>query len=422
MRPSLAWGVGFVLALASALPAGADGPAVPPTGAPPVQYNFSPPGARALAMGSAFIGLADDATASESNPAGLTILTKPEFSAHFRYSSLDNPAPNTVTGEGFAEFNDKVGSPGFFSFVYPMKGAALSIYFQRSADFHSHSQFDGIAQTNVGTLPDTDQVETDLKVDNYGLSGAFKLGSMVSIGASARLTRVHLTSLQQISFSAAQFTDQGIFADGLITRGGLRFDQAKSKFTWNAGVLFTPVSKFTIGAVYKKGASYEFPTNYFLEDVTTGGTTTQSTGATTVTIRIPDTYGAGLALRPTESWTIVSDVVRVKYSQSNQFTPEGLVLNFYQTFNLAGGVPLEDETEFHVGTEYTWAGGSDWIFAIRAGYYSDPDHDGLPNIDTKQSHGTFGGGVVVKNRLQIDVAANLAKYVKEGLISVVVRF
>ncbi len=67
-------------------------------------------------------------------------------------------------------------------------------------------------------------------------------------------------------------------------------------------------------------------------------------------------------------------------------------------------------------------GGHDWIFAARVGYYSDPDHDGLAALDSKQNHVTVGGGVVVKNQLQVDVAGNFAKHVKEGLISFVVRF
>ena len=39
------------------------------------KFNLSPPGARSLAMGGAFIALADDATAAYTNPAGLTNLT-----------------------------------------------------------------------------------------------------------------------------------------------------------------------------------------------------------------------------------------------------------------------------------------------------------------------------------------------------------
>src|SRR6201982_695864 len=49
-----------------------------------LQFNFGNPGARSLGMGGAFIGLADDASAAEANPAGLTILRKKEFSVEAR--------------------------------------------------------------------------------------------------------------------------------------------------------------------------------------------------------------------------------------------------------------------------------------------------------------------------------------------------
>src|ERR1051325_10035420 len=49
-----------------------------------LQFNFGNPGARSLGMGGAFLGLADDASAAEANPAGLTILRKPEFSIEGR--------------------------------------------------------------------------------------------------------------------------------------------------------------------------------------------------------------------------------------------------------------------------------------------------------------------------------------------------
>src|SRR6202171_5251132 len=49
-----------------------------------LQFNFGNPGARSLGMGGAFIGLADDASAAEANPAGLTILRQPEISIEAR--------------------------------------------------------------------------------------------------------------------------------------------------------------------------------------------------------------------------------------------------------------------------------------------------------------------------------------------------
>src|SRR5436305_14544240 len=49
-----------------------------------LQFNFGNPGARSLGMGGAFLGLADDASAAEANPAGLTILRKPEITIEGR--------------------------------------------------------------------------------------------------------------------------------------------------------------------------------------------------------------------------------------------------------------------------------------------------------------------------------------------------
>jgi hypothetical protein len=49
-----------------------------------IQFNFSTPGARSLGLGGAFIGLADDATAAFTNPAGLTALSRPEVSIEGR--------------------------------------------------------------------------------------------------------------------------------------------------------------------------------------------------------------------------------------------------------------------------------------------------------------------------------------------------
>src|SRR5262245_63947405 len=58
--------------------------------------NLSTPGARARAMGGAFIGRADDATAAVTNPAGLSILVKPEVSLEYRYQNPQTFQTNVV--------------------------------------------------------------------------------------------------------------------------------------------------------------------------------------------------------------------------------------------------------------------------------------------------------------------------------------
>src|SRR6185295_4461914 len=53
-----------------------------------IQLDFVNPGARSLALGGAFVGLADDATASFTNPAGLRFISRKEVSAEGRHWSF----------------------------------------------------------------------------------------------------------------------------------------------------------------------------------------------------------------------------------------------------------------------------------------------------------------------------------------------
>ena len=56
------------------------------------------------------------------------------------------------------------------------------------------------------------------------------------------------------------------------------------------------------------------------------------------------------------------------------------------------------------------------------GVFTDPDHDGLAFVDSARVNFTFGGGLVIAQRLQIDGAVNIAEGLLEGLLSTVVRF
>ena len=88
-----------------------------------IQFEFSNPGARSRAMGGAFLGLSDDATAALANPAGLTQLAAPEFSFEGRASDFTTVLPfesdkrfdGTVINR---DFTSGVNSPSFQSFVF----------------------------------------------------------------------------------------------------------------------------------------------------------------------------------------------------------------------------------------------------------------------------------------------------------------
>jgi long-chain fatty acid transport protein len=377
-------------------------------GQPPVQFNFAPPGARSLGMGAAFIGLADDATAAESNPAGLTILTKPEVSGHFRNSRFEDEFPNTVTGRGLGTFEETVSSPSFFSIVIPKGSVAVSAYYQRSVDYANSSSFTGDFRTGGVVFRNTDSVSTDFLVENLGLSVALKLGSKASVGGSVRRTNTKVAFDQRVEFTAPAFP-------GFRSDFNAEIDDSADKITFNAGVLVNPTPQISLGAVYKKGAKFEFTQAFTQTEVFPGFPTENSQDTRASEFVVPDSFGGGIAIRPTDHWTILGDVVRIKYSDIS--AEETL----FAEFSEGGAEPIEDGTEIHVGTEYTFSVGSS-LLALRAGVYKNPDHDGLVDVDTDQIHKTFGAGIVLNNKVQLDAAVNLAETVKEGLLSLVVRF
>ena len=56
-----------------------------------LQFNFSNPGARSLAMAGALTGAGDDATGAWTNPGGLTNITRPEVGVEFRGFTFKTP-------------------------------------------------------------------------------------------------------------------------------------------------------------------------------------------------------------------------------------------------------------------------------------------------------------------------------------------
>src|SRR5437763_5432074 len=90
-----------------------------------LQFNFGNPGARSLGMGGAFLGLADDASAAEANPAGLTILRKPEISVegrNFEEQQLFSTRGTfpTINRTAFTHYSQRVDLT-FASIVIPIK-------------------------------------------------------------------------------------------------------------------------------------------------------------------------------------------------------------------------------------------------------------------------------------------------------------
>jgi long-chain fatty acid transport protein len=280
-----------------------------------IKLSLSPPGARSLGLGGAFLALADDATAAYTNPAGLTNLTlggsevtvelrqnqfRNSFAdrGHFSLEPGTDPKP-TNRGVDFEDFfglvRDEASSEtsgiSFLSFAYVLpRGLTLALYRHELGDFATRFQTKGpFADARVDNCLATDvtpdglcvtrfsprQAETELEIVNYGLSGAYELKlptlkgkeSTLSIGAGVSYYELAL-------FAFNQFYDLGRFT-GLSSRlpggfygppdydpGNISFDSAEIgddyAFGINLGFLWKlgRQQRWSVGGVFRQGPDF----------------------------------------------------------------------------------------------------------------------------------------------------------------------
>lgn len=404
-----------------------------------LRFNFGNPGARALGMGGAFLGRADDASAAEANPAGLTIIAKREFTVEARSGKQSSTLPGTFelgTGQRFgffregAEYSSSSSYPAFASFAMPLGPVAVAAYYHRPLEFSSDQRLTtgsvietvpGSSNRTLGYFPGTFSAEYSMTT--IGVAGAMRFGP-VSFGATARRQSLDAKSFGLLVGNASDLpaTNSLPAANPASLRTLSTLNGSSSAMSYSAGFLWASATEsVTVGGVYKKGAEFS--------DITTN--LTSCTGAFTLTatsvsqtaastclgnfsfespFRVPDVYGLGLSIRWPNGFTLNEDIVRVKSSQ--------LLNNFHSsvfctTFAAAGytsgtspnpfctadaaslGFDIEDSTEVHIGAEYLIP---NTAVALRAGVWVDPspalqfirgDSGGLTEGQRIASSGTF---------------------------------
>src|SRR4029077_20118932 len=90
------------------------------TGGQPLEFMSYGAGARSLAMGAAFVGVSDDASATYWNPAGLSQITRKELTllkatlfADTTYDFYSFVKPSQKGGSAWGVSMTKLGSAGF---------------------------------------------------------------------------------------------------------------------------------------------------------------------------------------------------------------------------------------------------------------------------------------------------------------------
>ena len=410
-------------------------------------FTFITPGARAVALGGAFIGLADDATALGINPAGLTILTDPEVSMELRqttysiqqnysnppaHENIDPVTGNLTTDVTRKTFDKSVENVPFLNVVYPYKQFVFALYRQELMHYkswHRTSSFPIFLPatydpvTGIITTIRPTEASLDVTVTNYGLGMALQPFERLSLAVSLQRSHLKLISHSSVFHRdvVTNFSEDDIFLKKSI-------DDEDVGYSINSGVLWQLHPNISIGAVYRSG-----PTFTVLESV---DRQQYDPDLNEFTLHIPDTFGAGLAVRPTAFLTLALDVVYIRYQDLLEDFDIIVNTNVVSEENFT----VDNGIEIRAGAEYILGVGKQYL-ALRGGLYYEPDHiirftgiskRGDPTDDIfhrtthpggqDQIHVTGGLGIVMNDRLQIDTAADIAEKLMQLSVSAIYRF
>ncbi len=410
------------------------------------QFDFTTPGARANAMGRAFVGLADEATAAYSNPAGLSVLEKPEFSiegrqnrSYFKALRSDNTHsfPQQVPEDTSFERDDI----GFSSLSFSYRGFNFSAFFVNNLDYRRNKSTDStpIESTDGYFIDYFNSHEIRrIQLNTEGLSVSRNLGRL-SLGIAVSLAELDL----DFEYYTKTSINGSYFIDNIVKSEAKHRSQ---KPAYVLGALYQLSPKLKLGLSYKLQPKFHY-SEHVIQRL--------SEGDLPITFKIPDSVQMGIALQPTDLWTVLVDV---DWTQYKQLIGENMSLfSQYFSFRLRDTYEF-DRSEYRINQDPNYRVGAEYlmpwqknIIALRFGGFFDPDHRtrfvGIPPPDDNEARAaiigvmydtqryfynsgegqdnigaTAGVGFVWHNKVQLDLAYVYSDRFHRAVSSLLYRF
>jgi long-subunit fatty acid transport protein len=381
-------------------------------------------GARALGMGGAFIGVADDATAASWNPAGLIQLETPELSIVGAYNNRTEDTTYKAFPEASGPQSTTTYEVNYLSAAYPFtafdKNMIVSLNFQHLYDFTKKV---GFGYTFTDTVGPPLTLKNNISFDQEGgfksLSPAFaiQITPFLSLGLTLNLwdSGVYKNKWESKYLSNGTGTFVG-FPFNVNTQIDQKYEMKGMKldlgdpFHWentnyNLGFLWNISPKWTLGGVFKAPFVASLQHNYQFNSTITFPTNPAANSyneinrSETVRLDMPMSYGMGVAFRANDRLTFDLDVYRTEWEDYVLHDADGNELNPI-TGKLQIDSHISPTTQVRIGGEYLIIGEST-VIPLRAGVFYDPEPaEGGPD----NFYGfSIGSGIAYKN-IVYDVA------------------
>jgi len=267
-------------------------------------------GAKATAMGTAFVAVADDPSAIVHNPAGLTQLTGTNV---YGGPTFVIPSTTYISPSGQSENTD-------FQIFFPPQLFVTSDLGTKDMrlGIGIYSPFGiGGRKWKENGLTRFSSVESMIATFSINPAVAYQILPTLSIGAGVDFMISKMKSEKRIDQSALGATDGKVTMDGIGTGWG-----------YNFGVLFVPDNRWSFGLGCRSRIKVTHKGDVELKDIAPvlqpafGGSSFKTDMETTSTF--PELINFGIAFRPDDKLTIASEF---EYGGWSTFNHAGLKLD-----------------------------------------------------------------------------------------------
>jgi hypothetical protein len=370
-----------------------------------------PVSARCLGMGGACTAIADDVDMLAANPAGATAIDNLTFNLQLRYTNLNSVYmdPDVFESEVLGPHpgrlykmeQDGPVNIAFAGISKPIGQWTVSAFYQQRLDFQGSLDIEEVWDVEGDRLF-TNRNGLSISLEGLGVGAAYQFSDSWSIGVTAVKSELDLgveDSWQINSLSGGPVL-QSEFDTILL---GNRVDDKDTDTLLQFGLLYQPEGRFSAGINYVQGGDFDFASQAVKQLGRNGEILDMSAPAST-TISFADTLSVGFGWRHSSLLLFSLDIAHLGYSVSPPVRDQSLGLNLSLEELVE---PIDDTISIKLGFEKQFAPRevSGNRYALRAGVFSEEDHDGISLIDGYDTHFTLGFGAALgrNNRFKLDM-------------------
>jgi long-chain fatty acid transport protein len=314
--------------------------------------NLNGTGTKAISMGGAFIGLADDYSAVFWNPAGLTQMKDMSLSVFAVDLIPDATYKFDLALVNTSNKNENYISGGLGFFKPLSEKVVVGIY--------------AYTPSGVGIEWNGANLAT--------LSGLTPLKWRSFFGIVSVSPTVAIKVTDTLSLGAALNINYGVMElekpVNLVVKWG-QYSEKLNGFAVGAtfGMMFKPSDKFSIGATFRTPVKATLSGDSDIPDAVLFGLPASDKSERKATM--PMWLGAGIAFKPTDKLTLTADVQYTNWKKMESIPMTFTNAAWAATFESGAEIHLKwkDTTQVRFGAEYKVSKS----FALRAGYYYDPN-------------------------------------------------